>query len=63
MSQTEQQIKTMHILPNISRSKGNQAIKFSQLIINSVRNMFYVENEVGTLISDLSLFFKKVYIR
>ena len=63
MSQTGQQIKTMHILPNISRSTGNQAIKFSQLIIRSVRNMFYVENEVGRLISDLFLFFKKLYIR
>ena len=63
MSQTGQQTKTMHISPNISRSKGNQAIKFSQLIIYSVRNMFYVENEVGRLVSDLFLFFKKVYIK
>ena len=63
MSQTGQQTKTMHTLPNISRSKGNQAIKFSQLIIHSVRNMFYVENEVGKLVSDLFLFFKKVYIK
>ena len=63
MSQTGQQTKTMHISPNISRSKGNQAIKLSQLIIHSVRNMFYVENEVGRLVSDLFLFFKKVYIK
>ena len=26
------QIITIHILPNISRSKGNQTIKFGQLI-------------------------------
>ena len=30
----------IHILPNISRSKGNQAIKFSQLIECSMRNIF-----------------------
>ena len=32
MSQTGQQIITVHILPNMSRSKSNQAIKFGQLI-------------------------------
>ena len=31
-SQTGKQIITIHILPNISRSKGNQTIKFGQLI-------------------------------
>ena len=31
-SQTGQQTITIHILPNISRSKGNQAMKFGQLI-------------------------------
>ena len=31
-SQTEKQIITIHILPNISRSKGNQTIKFHQFI-------------------------------
>ena len=30
-SQTEQQMIKMHILPDISRSKGIQAIKFGQL--------------------------------
>ena len=29
-SQTGQQIITIHILPNISRSKGNQTMKLSQ---------------------------------
>ena len=39
MSQTEQQKITMHILlPNISRSKGNQKMEFAQLIFN--RNIF-----------------------
>ena len=40
MSQTGKQITTMHILRNISRSKGNQAMKFGQLIRYNVRNNF-----------------------
>ena len=30
----------MHILPNISRSKGNQTMKFGQLIECNMRNIF-----------------------
>ena len=30
----------MHILPNISRSKGNQTIEFGQLIEYNMRNIF-----------------------
>ena len=40
MSQTGKQITTMHILRNTSRSKGNQAMKFGQLIRYNVRNNF-----------------------
>ena len=32
MSQPGQQTIAIHILPNISRSEGNQAMKFGQLI-------------------------------
>ena len=32
MSQTGQKIITIHILPNISKSKDNQTMKFVQLI-------------------------------
>ena len=39
-SQAEQQIITIHILPNILRSKSNQAMKFGQLIKCSERNIF-----------------------
>ena len=39
-SHTEKQVIIIHILPNISRSKGNQAIKFSHLIAYKVRNIF-----------------------
>ena len=31
-SQTGKQIITIHVLPDISRSKGSQAMKFGQLI-------------------------------
>ena len=30
----------IHILPNISRNKGNQAMKFGQLIEYNMRNIF-----------------------
>ena len=30
----------IHILPNISRSKGNQKMKFGQLIEYNIRNIF-----------------------
>ena len=39
-SQTGQQIITIHILPNISKSKGNQKMKFSQTIECNMRNIF-----------------------
>ena len=39
-SQTGQQIITIHIVPIISRSKGNQTMKFGQLIKYSLRNTF-----------------------
>ena len=31
---------SIHILTNISRTKGNQAIKFIQLIVHNMRNIF-----------------------
>ena len=30
----------IHILPNISRGKGNQTIKFNELIKHNMRNVF-----------------------
>ena len=32
--------QTIHILSNISRSKGNQTIKFGQLIKYNMKNIF-----------------------
>ena len=49
-SQAGQQIITIHILPNISRSKGNQEMQFGQSIKYSLKNIFlqnYAENDLG----------------
>ena len=40
MKQPGQQAIVIHIFPNISRSKGNQTIKFGQLIECNMRNLF-----------------------
>ena len=39
-SQPGQQTIAIHILPNISRSKGNQAMKFGQVIEDNKANIF-----------------------
>ena len=39
-SQPGYQTIAAHILPNISRSKGKQAMKFGQLIEYNMRNIF-----------------------
>ena len=39
-SQLEKQTIKIHILPNISRRKGNQTMKFGQLIEYKVGNIF-----------------------
>ena len=39
MSQPDQQTITIHILPSISRSKGNQILKFLQVIEDNKTNI------------------------
>ena len=39
-SQCEEQTILIHILPNISRSKSNQVMKFDQLIEYNMRTIF-----------------------
>ena len=39
-SQPKKQTILIHILPNMSRSKGNQTMKFGQLIEYNTRNIF-----------------------
>ena len=61
-SQPGLQTISIHILPNISQSKGNQTMKFGQLIEYNKRNNFlpnYLENEIRRLFPDLFLFFEK----
>ena len=40
-SQPGLQAIAMHILPNISQSKGNQTMKFGHLIEYNKRNIFF----------------------
>ena len=42
----------MHILPNVSRSKSNQTIKFGQLVEYNMRNIF-VENHTQNVLEKL----------
>ena len=52
-SQPGQQTIIIHILPNISRSKGNQTIKFGQLIECNMKTFFlknYTQNLVEKLV-------------
>ena len=52
-SQPGQQIITIHILPNISRDKSNQTIKFGQLIEYNMGNVFlkkHTQNAVKKLV-------------
>ena len=69
-SQTGQQIITIHILPNISRGKGNQTIKFGQLMQYSMKNIFLQSlcRKWGKDTSFRPLFYfpilkKKLYVR
>ena len=45
--------KAMQILPHISRSKGNQTLKFGQLIEHKIRTIFlkkpYTEYDAKTI--------------
>ena len=55
----------MHILPNISRSTGNQAMKFGQLLEYSKKKFFFknhAENDPGKLLSELIFLFKNIMV-
>ena len=51
-SQPCKQTIAIHILPNISRSKGNQTMKFDQLREHNMRNIF-VENHTQNVLEKL----------
>ena len=55
MSSTGKLVITIYILPNKSRSKGNQALDLCQLIENNIRNIFlenHMQNVVVKLVPD-----------
>ena len=62
MLQTHKKITAMQIFPNITRSKDNQSMKFSQLIEYNLRNSYksHIKNDAGKLDSYLLLFFQKL---
>ena len=45
-SQPGQQTIAIHILPNISRNKGNQTMKFGQLIEHNMRNITFIGHNI-----------------
>ena len=56
---------TIRILTIISLNKGNQPMKFDQLIKYNKINFFiknHAENEAGRLVVDFFVFFKKVFV-
>ena len=53
-SQPGKQTITIHILPNISRNKGNQAVKFSQKIVYNMENIFLDGENISRLFSKKS---------
>ena len=40
-SRIGKQVITIHILPNILRTKGNQTMKFGQVTESNMRNIFF----------------------
>ena len=61
VSQTGQQIFTIYILLNISRSKDNQTMNFGQLVEYKIGNIFLEKNNAQNLVGKLVLdvFYKK----
>ena len=61
-SQPGQQTIAIHILSNISRSKGNQTMKSGQLVQYNERNVFVQKsrrNKAGQLVPDIFLSFEQ----
>ena len=59
MSSTGKKLITVNILPNISRRKGNQTVKFGQSIEYTVKNIFLQKScrkEARRLVSGLFCF-------
>ena len=52
-SETWKKTIAMHILSNISRSKGNQTMNFGQLIEYGMRNIFVLKNNTHDVMEEL----------
>ena len=52
MSQPWKQTIPIHILPNILRSKGNQAMKFGQLVEYNMREFFFLKNHIQNVVEN-----------
>ena len=63
MSQPGQHLIIIHILPNMSRSKGKEAMKFGQLIEYKKGNIFLQKSGRETSSRPLSWFLEKLYMR
>ena len=53
-SQTGKQIITTHILPNISRTKNNQTMKFGHAIEYNTRNIVFLEKSYTKCVGQTS---------
>ena len=62
-SQSGKQTVAINILSNISRSKGNQAMKFGQLIKHNMKNIFFEKSYTKCEEKLLSDPFKKLKIK
>ena len=62
-SEAGKQTITIHILSNISRNRGNQTMKFGQLIEDNVRNTFLQKScrKLGKETGLIPLFEKDLY--
>ena len=53
MSQPGKQAIVIHILPNISRSEGNQNLKFGQLKEYYIRRIFFLKSHTQNVVEKL----------
>ena len=64
---TGKEANTIHLLPNISRSKNKQLMKFDQLIKNNMRYIFLRKScrkwDRGTSSTPLFCLLKKLYMK
>ena len=58
-SQPIKQTIAIHILPNISRSKDNQTMKFGQLIEYNMRNIFLAKSYAKCGVETITISFSK----